>query len=1223
MTAHCAVNPAYTGDTFCGGTVEFLMLGPLEVRERGRPIEIGRGQQRALLALLLLNANQTVSVERIVDELWGEHPPATAAKIIQNYVSRLRGAFESDGILITRGSGYELHVEPGGRDVDRFEERLSVGRQALVRGEAGEASRKLHEALGVWRGPALSDFALEEFAQNEIARLEERRLVAFEERIEADLALGRHRDLVGELEALIAEHPLRERLRGQLMIALYRSGRQSEALHAYQEARKTLVEELGLEPGPALQRLEQSILRQDRSLALTELPSGTVTFLFTDIEGSTALVKSLRGRYREVLAAHARLLRAVFEQHSGHEIDTQGDSFFVAFQHARDAVLAAVAAQRALAGHDWPGDTEIRVRMGIHTGQAEVAEDRYLGLSVHRAARIGASGHGGQILVSQTTQDLLADEEEDLPDVALEDLGVHRLKDLDRPAHLYQAVASGLPREFPPLRVQETVPERALRTRRLLLAGGALLVAGAASALAFVLTGGSEPAELSSVAANSVAVLDPDTSRVVEEIAVGKTPTSVAVGEGAVWVLNADDQTISRIDPETKRVEQFAIGRTPTDLAAGEGALWVGNGVKPSALVGHPVATSLSKVDPERTSFRQSIRLPRPQGALSNIVDDHIAVGAKAVWVVNPDASLSRVDPQTGEVTRVGEVDAAAVAASGSSVWVLNVDGSIARVDPRTNRVAPRVTVAATTLSDIAIGDGSVWLAAPYDRVVWRVDPGARLVMKTITVGFGVDRVAFGEGSLWTANSLRGTVSRIDPDADQVVRTISVGNTPRSLAVGEGAVWVTVSGTGSGRLPAASPSREIEGVSVLPRSICGNVFYGGQGSPDYLIVSDLPLQGGTAFPTLQMSEAIGFVLRGHGFRAGRYRVGYQSCDDSTAQTGIFDPDKCASNAKAYGDNPDVIGVIGPFNSGCAFSLIPVANRARNGPLPIVSPTASIVGLTRAAPRAPRGALESLYPTSRRNYVRVFPTEDSQSAANALIARQLGLRRIFVLHDGDESFGLAKAIYFRRAARRLGLRIVGFTAWDPRAVGYAPLAEEVARARPDGVFLGGGTYSNGGLVIRDLRDELGVGVTIFAAEFVPISDLFDRAGPAARGTYVSLPGLTIDRLPPAGRRFVREFAAIQPGGRVEVSSVYAAQATELLLAAIARSDGSRSSVVKELLGAEVKGGILGDFRITTTGDTTAQPITILRALRGGAPERIQGYEGGEIVSVIMPPAELTR
>ena len=182
---------------------------------------------------------------------------------------------------------------------------------------------------------------------------------------------------------------------------------------------------------------------------MAEIPTGAVTFLFTDIEGSTRLVKQLRERYAAVLADHRSLLRAAFVAHRGYEVDTQGDSFFVAFASARDALLAAVEGQMALLSHDWPDGVEIRVRMGLHTGQAIVSDGRYTGLSVNRAARIGAAGHGGQILVSQATQTLLEDEEEDL-DVHLRDLGEQRLKDLDRPVRLYQAAASGLPDSFPP-----------------------------------------------------------------------------------------------------------------------------------------------------------------------------------------------------------------------------------------------------------------------------------------------------------------------------------------------------------------------------------------------------------------------------------------------------------------------------------------------------------------------------------------------------------------------------------------------------------------------------------------------------------------------------------------------------------------------------------------------------------------------------------------------------
>src|SRR3954451_22239913 len=191
---------------------------------------------------------------------------------------------------------------------------------------------------------------------------------------------------------------------------------------------------------------------------MDDLPRGAVTFLFTDIEGSTRLVKQLREGYTEVLAAHQRLLREAFAQHGGHEVDTQGDAFFVVFSSAREAVLAAVEGQRALSGYPWPRGADLKVRMGIHTGQAAPVDGRYTGLAVHRAARIAAAGHGGQVLVSQATQTLLEDEEEDLA-VTLNDLGTQRLKDLDRPVQLYQVAGAGLESDFPRVRGVDEEPE--------------------------------------------------------------------------------------------------------------------------------------------------------------------------------------------------------------------------------------------------------------------------------------------------------------------------------------------------------------------------------------------------------------------------------------------------------------------------------------------------------------------------------------------------------------------------------------------------------------------------------------------------------------------------------------------------------------------------------------------------------------------------------------------
>jgi YVTN family beta-propeller protein len=240
---------------------DFLVLGPLEVRDDDRPIVLGAGRQRAVLAVLLLHANEVVSTDQLIDALWGAHPPETAAKVLQNHVSQLRRAIGPE-FIATRAPGYVLTVEPARVDSHRFEQAVEDASHA----PAAEASELLRQALASWRGPAFADFGFEEFAQAEIARLEELRLVALEERIEADLTLGRHAELVSELESLVARSPLRERPRAQQMLALYRCGRQAEALDAYHAAREALLDGLGLEPSEQLQQLQRAILSHDPAL---------------------------------------------------------------------------------------------------------------------------------------------------------------------------------------------------------------------------------------------------------------------------------------------------------------------------------------------------------------------------------------------------------------------------------------------------------------------------------------------------------------------------------------------------------------------------------------------------------------------------------------------------------------------------------------------------------------------------------------------------------------------------------------------------------------------------------------------------------------------------------------------------------------------------------------------------------------------------------------------
>jgi DNA-binding SARP family transcriptional activator len=242
--------------------VEFRILGPLEVIGGGQPIGLGGSRQRALLALLLTRANEVISTDRLIDELWGARPPKTAANALQYHVSQLRKALEVSEAIVTVPPGYLIRVEPGELDLLRFEGLVAEAERSPPERRAA----LLREALGLWRGPALADLANEQFAQAEIRRLEELRLAALERRLDAELELGGSAELVAELEALVHENPLREPLRAQLMLALYRSGRQVDALEVYRETRRLLVDELGVEPGPALQGLEQAILRQDPEL---------------------------------------------------------------------------------------------------------------------------------------------------------------------------------------------------------------------------------------------------------------------------------------------------------------------------------------------------------------------------------------------------------------------------------------------------------------------------------------------------------------------------------------------------------------------------------------------------------------------------------------------------------------------------------------------------------------------------------------------------------------------------------------------------------------------------------------------------------------------------------------------------------------------------------------------------------------------------------------------
>jgi YVTN family beta-propeller protein len=503
------------------------------------------------------------------------------------------------------------------------------------------------------------------------------------------------------------------------------------------------------------------------------LPSGAVTFLFTDVEGSTRLVKLLRERYAEVLAVHQALLRDAFRSHGGHEVDTQGDSFFVAFGNARDALLAALDSQRALAAQSWPDGTELRVRMGIHTGQAVPSGSSYTGLAVHRAARISAAGHGGQILVSQATEALVEDDAEHLG-VRLRDLGEQRLKDLDRPVRLYQLEAPGLPQQFPPLRTLDVDVRARRRRRTILIAVVVIAVAGAlAGTLLATRSGGGKAL---TATPNSVAIIDMASNRVVQISPVGQTPTSVVYGESAVWVLNSDEQTVSQLDPRTgTRVRTQPAPAGATDLAIGAGALWVATNRR-----------TVTRFDPLSGFKTQTFSLPVASAAAGPQATQ-LAADSGSVWAGGPGVVVRlapRPQRQVEDAFCCGEL-----AIGAGAVWATDLQG-VLQIDPGKGTRAGHVTLSFLG-RDVAADDGAVWVTNQGGDQVWRIDPKSAGIVDAIKVGTNPSGVAIGEGAVWVASGV-GTVARIDPKTDKVVATIQVGGTPNGLAIGNGRVWVSV-----------------------------------------------------------------------------------------------------------------------------------------------------------------------------------------------------------------------------------------------------------------------------------------------------------------------------------------------------------------------------------------------------------------------------------------------
>ena len=429
--------------------------------------------------------------------------------------------------------------------------------------------------------------------------------------------------------------------------------------------------------------------------------------------------------------------------------------------------------------------------------------------------------------------------------------------------------------------------------------------------------------------------------------------------------------------------------------------------------------------------------------------------------------------------------------------------------------------------------------------------------------------LAFGGGAIWTANYRDGTVSRID------VKTNEVESSPvgavQSLAADDRTAWVSTAGATL--------------ADGMPQS-CGRVMSGGR-DPDVLIASDLPLQGDFSEGTAGTTAAIELVLKQHGFKAGRYTLGYRSCDDSTEQSGTFDRRTCAANANAYAQAEKLVAVIGTYNSDCAMIEIPILNRAPGGPVGMISPSNTYSGLTRQGMPGALGLsrrAERLLSDRARNYVRLPPLDDTLGTAQAVLAKQLHLRSVYILDDGSVFWRSLLIDPFRYAARRLGVPIAGQARFQMNAPVDAGLLDDIERSGAEGLVLTGDPFGSADLV-KALRARFGNRLKILADFYYASGQETQEAtGGAARGFYVATSDIarTDIGLTPKGRRFMEAYGAdVEIGGFV----LEAAQATELVVQAIARSDGTRASVLRELKASRVRDGLLGTFRFDSNGDLT--------------------------------------
>jgi branched-chain amino acid transport system substrate-binding protein len=429
------------------------------------------------------------------------------------------------------------------------------------------------------------------------------------------------------------------------------------------------------------------------------------------------------------------------------------------------------------------------------------------------------------------------------------------------------------------------------------------------------------------------------------------------------------------------------------------------------------------------------------------------------------------------------------------------------------------------------------------------------------------------------------------------------------------AVGVTAAIAAALAISACGGSSRIGDIQAV-NADCGDVQYAGSGEASKLIVSDLPLKGDSAERSRQMNYAIVQELARKGWQAGQQtQVAFQACDDSIGSTGEWDEGLCRSNAQAYASDPDVIGVIGTYNSGCAAIEMPVLNRAPGGGIPMVSPGNTFVCLTQPSRALCKPDEPDVYfPSGKRNYVRVVPNDAVQSAGLASFAQQQGVRKPFVLIASDDPTSEGQGRTFAGAAASLGMTLAGTERYDPNAESYAALMQKIKASGADAVVLAAILEENGVQMIRDKVAALGPNdgaVKLLAFDGFAQQATIDNTGPDAKGMYVSLPGKVPGTLTGAGDVFVKEVRAQIGDQPLEVFAPYAGQAAEILLEAIRKGD-TRAGTIAQLFATKVEGGITGTFAITPSGDPEPAPISVQRAA-----------DSFTLARTISPPAQLVN